>query len=386
MSFYLKPYFIRLFLKFVVEKAMSTGGKEEGNVTVESIPDMEKVDEADVEVEAETVENKEPQNVEVIVENIEVTEVAVETPKPKRQILPKHALICVGEYPIKILVKGQFPSQKDDVQPVFIDKSSEEIVKWSNDVLNEDAVSGLDANVETHFWYQILPYLTQNEGFVTQLRNKLMDNQHGALILASSWDGVGSAMLPTLISRLKEWNVNSVALTLLPSKLQPSDAHFNALSSMGICFSKEPATLILVGRDQLNKYVGVERNGSVMKGNRVLNCLVEMMLTKKTFVRELSEMSRSFGVNFASSIALRRGALHLSIISPTISSSFALVKVIVRCFGPEASAVRKGRLISDVSVVESSILAFSPASLTLCIATLSLRTSIPCCFLNSSTM
>jgi len=33
-----------------------------------------------------------------------------------------------------------------------------------------------------------------------------------------------------------------------------------------------------------------------MKGNRVLNCLVEMMLTKKTFVRELSEMSRSFGV------------------------------------------------------------------------------------------
>ena len=296
MSFYLKPYFIRLFLKFVVEKAMSTGGKEEGNVTVESIPDMEKVDEAYVEVEAETVENKEPQNVEVIVENIEVTEVTVETPKPKRQILPKHALICVGEYPIKILVKGQFPSQKDDVQPVFIDKSSEEIVKWSNDVLNEDAVSGLDANVETHFWYQILPYLTQNEGFVTQLRNKLMDNQHGALILASSWDGVGSAMLPTLISRLKEWNVNSVALTLLPSKLQPSDAHFNALSSMGICFSKEPATLILVGRDQLNKYVGVERNGSVMKGNRVLNCLVEMMLTKKTFVRELSEMSRSFGV------------------------------------------------------------------------------------------
>jgi hypothetical protein len=35
----------------------------------------------------------------------------------------------------------------------------------------------------------------------------------------------------------------------------------------------------------------------------------------------------------------------------------------VKCLGPEASAVMNGRLISDSLVVESSILAFSAASL-----------------------
>lgn len=289
----LKPYFTKLFLKFVVKKAMNTGKKDEGTVTDKAILDMEEKEAAGEVDVAESVETKEVEKVEVVVEKIEGI---VEPLKPKLQILPKHALICIGEYPVKVLVKGQFPSQKDDVQPVFIDKSSEEIIKWSKDVLDADAVSGLDANVETNFWFQILPYLAQNEDLVARLKNKLVDNQYGALLLASSWDGVGSALLPTLISRLNEWSIKSIALSILPSKLQPSDAHFNALSSMGMCVSKDPATLILVGRDQLNKYVGVDRNGSVMKGNMVLNCLVEMMLTKKTFVRELSEMSRSFGV------------------------------------------------------------------------------------------
>src|SRR3990172_7651852 len=241
---------------------MDAGGKDDSNVMDKSVPDMEEkgaVAEVDV---AEPVENTEVQNVEAVVENIEEI---VEPLKPKRQILPKQAFICIGEYPVKILVKSRFPSQKDDVQPVFIDKSSEEIIKWSKDVLDADDVSGLDANVETQFWFQVLPYLAQKEELVARLKNKFVDNQHGALIVSSLWDGVGSAMLPTLISRLKEWNMNSVALALLPSKLQPSDAHFNALSSMGMGVSQEPVTLILVGRDQLNKYVGVDRNGSVMK-------------------------------------------------------------------------------------------------------------------------
>jgi len=271
---------------------MDTGGKDESNITNNSVPDAEENVVAAEVGAAESVATKVPDD-GVVVENIEAV---VEKPVPKRQTLPKHALICIGEYPIKILVSGQFPSQKDDVQPVFIDKSSEEITKWSKDLPESDAVLGLDANVETHFWFQVLPYLAQNEDVVARLKNKLLDNQFGVLTVSSSWDGIGSALLPTLISHFKELNMSCVALALLPSRLQPSEAHFNALSSVGMCLSKEPATLILVGRDQLNKYVGVNRNGSVMKGNAVLSCLVEMMMTKKTFVKELSEMSRSFGV------------------------------------------------------------------------------------------
>jgi hypothetical protein len=87
-------------------------------------------------------------------------------------------------------------------------------------------------------------------------------------------------------------------VAVLPSKLQPPDAQFNALSSMGTCASKDFATILLIGRDQLNKYVGVNRNGSVIEGNTILSYILELMLAKETLVQELSELSRSFNVKF----------------------------------------------------------------------------------------
>jgi hypothetical protein len=56
----------------------------------------------------------------------------------------------------------------------------------------------------------------------------------------------------------------------------------------------------------------------------------------------------------------------------------------MKCFGPEASAVKKGRFTSVWVDWDNYILAFSAASLNLCTAVLSLETSNPDCFLNSS--
>jgi len=60
-----------------------------------------------------------------------------------------------------------------------------------------------------------------------------------------------------------------------------------------------------------------------------------------------------------------------SIIGLIKSSNFALVIFIVKCLGPLLSALIKGKLISVSNVEESSILAFSADSLSLCNATLS---------------
>ena len=56
-----------------------------------------------------------------------------------------------------------------------------------------------------------------------------------------------------------------------------------------------------------------------------------------------------------------------------------------RCFGPDWSAVMNGRFTSVCIVVESSIFAFSAASLRRCRAWRSFRRSMPWSFLNSST-
>ncbi len=89
----------------------------------------------------------------------------------------------------------------------------------------------------------------------------------------------------------------------------------------------------------------------------------------------------------ASVMHWRHGPTERWMISSTIASSFPLVSFLTRCFGPPASAVIKGRLISVSSVVESSILARSAASLRRCnaISLPLLPRSSPSSFLNSST-
>mmetsp|Transcript_44995 Transcript_44995/g.127017 ORF Transcript_44995/g.127017 Transcript_44995/m.127017 type:complete len:205 (-) Transcript_44995:857-1471(-) len=70
--------------------------------------------------------------------------------------------------------------------------------------------------------------------------------------------------------------------------------------------------------------------------------------------------------------------------SSTKDSYVARVSLICRCFGPLWSAVMKGRLISVWTLLDSSILAVSAASLSRWRARRSLERSMPLLFLNSA--
>jgi len=226
-------------------------------------------------------------------DSVENAEENIEPPKPT---FHKPTIICIGEYPIKILLKGPLAEKKDESLPIFIDKFSKDVVEWSQSSLNPDNILGLDLNIDTHFWYQVLPYVKNDGALVARLKDKALNNLSGAIIVSSLWDGVGSGLLPALISHLEEWKTNTVAFGFLPSQLQVSDVHFNAFSSVGLCVSKGFASLLLLDRDQLESFVGVDRSGSVLKGTVFLNYLLEMVATKETFVQELTELSRAFDV------------------------------------------------------------------------------------------
>ena len=92
----------------------------------------------------------------------------------------------------------------------------------------------------------------------------------------------------------------------------------------------------------------------------------------------------SAALNPESFNAISHGLSVLFIKSSTRASNFALVSLILICFGPVLSAVINGKLISVWFVEESSIFAFSAASLSLWRANLSVFKSIPLSFLNSS--
>jgi hypothetical protein len=152
----------------------------------------------------------------------------------------------------------------------------------------------LDLNVDTHFWFQVLPRVESDGALISRLKDKSIDS--GAVVVSSLWDGVGSGLLPALISQFKEWNTDTVAFGVLPSQVQVSDVHFNAFSSIGLCASKGFASLLLLDRDQLESFVGVDRSGSVLKGNDFFNYLLELVSAKEKFVQEISELSRAFDV------------------------------------------------------------------------------------------
>lgn len=209
---------------------------------------------------------------------------------------PSQVIICIGEYPIQVLLKGSLIEENDDVFPIFIDKSSEDIRKWSQSRLDPRNILGLDTKLDTHFWFHIYPSLIKNDDFIARLKSKPIENIHQAIIVASTWDGVGSALFPSLSSQLKVLDINSLALALLPSKIQSPDVHFNAFSSMGIRVSTDVTPILLIDRDNLENYVGVNRKGTNIIGNTFLNYLLELLLVKATLVKELTELSRTFGI------------------------------------------------------------------------------------------
>jgi hypothetical protein len=92
----------------------------------------------------------------------------------------------------------------------------------------------------------------------------------------------------------------------------------------------------------------------------------------------------SFLSIFASFKAFKQGFTVFSISCATSASSFPRVSFMLRCLGPDASAVMNGRLISVSVAEESSIFAFSAASLRRWMAILSCERSTPWSFLNSA--
>jgi hypothetical protein len=217
----------------------------------------------------------------------------IEALKP---LLPKQALVCIGEYPIKTLLK-ETGIRKQGTLPILIEKSSDEIYKWLPKGYPVHFILGFeDTKIDTHFWYNVLPTIAKDDSVIESLKKKNVEKLHSAIIFSSIWDGIGSATLPTLIGKFKASTIDSLSIAVLPSKIQPSDAHFNAYATLELCLATDGATLLLMDRDQIEGYQGIDRKGESVKGNMLANYLLNLFLDKDSVVQEISELSRTFNV------------------------------------------------------------------------------------------
>jgi hypothetical protein len=232
---------------------------------------------------------------------LESIEKHIEALKP---LIPKQALVCIGEYPIKIILKEPTIT-KEVTLPVFIEKSSDEIYKWLPKAYDAQFVLGFeDKHIDTHFWYSVLPTISRDNSVLESLKIKSAEKLHGAIIFSSVWDGIGSASLPAFIGKFKAANIDSLSIAVLPSKIQPTDAHFNAYATLEMCLNADGATVLLIDRDLVEAYEGVDRKGELIKGNMVANYLLNLFLAKETLVEEIAELSRTFNTKIFTPIAI----------------------------------------------------------------------------------
>ena len=221
-----------------------------------------------------------------------------------RPLLPKQTLVCIGEYPIKLILKD-LSVNSEVTLPIIIDKSSVEIYKWLPKGYNARLVLGFEElHIDTHFWYNVMPSILKDDSVIGSLKKNSAEIFQSVIILSSVWDGIGSATLPTLIRKFKAANMDSLSIAVLPSKIQPIDAHFNAYAALKICSATEGATLLLLERDPVESYEGVDRRGELTKGNLIVNYLLNIFLTKDSLVEEISELSRTFGTKLFTPIVV----------------------------------------------------------------------------------
>ena len=138
-----------------------------------------------------------------------------------------------------------------------------------------------DDHIDTHFWYNVLPTISKDNSIIESLKKKNVEKLRSAIIFSSIWDGIGSAAMPTLIRKFKDANIDSLSIAILPSKIQPTDAHFNAYAAIEMCLDTDGATVLLMDRDQIEAYEGVDRKGELIKGNMLANYLLNLFLEKE---------------------------------------------------------------------------------------------------------
>jgi hypothetical protein len=219
--------------------------------------------------------------------------------------IPRHGIVSIGEYSSQILLKK---TADNDAMFLFLEKTTPKSPKFrQTDPAN---LLGISQKAETHYWFNVQQALAADSAIVEKLKSRASEKLDDAIMVASVGEGVASAFLPELTVQFREWNVDAVAFSVLPSAAQPPDAYFNMLYALASGSGKD-LTQILLDRDNLEGYVGVDRRGVVLNGNSILNYILSLTLEKERFVSEICELSRSFNAKFFTVLAATGASLKI---------------------------------------------------------------------------
>jgi hypothetical protein len=211
-------------------------------------------------------------------------------------LLPDRAVITVGQYTLDALESPGIDEEGlTDVIRVHHKKDLEHKTVY----IDPESDVEIDTLYEPHYWFDLLEHVDA-EAFEDALGKRVYDYHDEILTLVNLSEGSSSGLYPLLHRFLAKREKNVLGISIVPSMSHSSDALFNSFASTGMVSIDGSTPLLLIDQGKLEGYSGVHRMGEILKELDVVDYLVELLLDKRGFVRDLYKLSRNFDIGMFS--------------------------------------------------------------------------------------
>ncbi len=211
-------------------------------------------------------------------------------------LLPDRAVITLGQYTLDALDSPGFDEEGlTDIIRVHHKKDLEHKTVY----IDPEYEVEIDTLYEPHYWFDLLEQVDA-EDFYDQLGRRIYDYHDEILTLVNLSEGSSSGLYPFLHRLLAKREKNVLGVSIVPSMSHSSDALFNSFASMGMIAIDGSTPLLLIDQGKLEDYSGVHRMGEILKDIDVVDYLVEIILDKRGFIRDLYKLSRNFDIGMFS--------------------------------------------------------------------------------------
>lgn len=274
-------------------------------------------------------------------------------------VLPDKAVVTVGQYALEILSDSERLGETDiythlrvihrkDLQHNQVDHPPEFSLE-------------MDTMYEPHYWFDLSTYL-ETADIEVKLNHLFYDYHKEILSISNLSEGASAGILPKIHDHLRQDEKSTIGVCVFPSMSHSGDALYNAFSSVGMIRRDASTPLILVDQGKLEEYTGVHRTGEVLTGTEVLDYIIELLLDKEGFMRDLNRLSNSYDIELysvllASGCSMEiyenfRNVLEITLEQPLLENDIRTAKmlyVLVKAPIKFRDELQKGQLEYEVS-------------------------------------
>lgn len=211
-------------------------------------------------------------------------------------LLPDRAVITVGQYTLDAL---ESPGIDEEGLTDIIRVHHKKDLEHKTVYIDPESDVEIDTLYEPHYWFDLLEHVDA-EAFDDMLGKRVYDYHDEILTLVNLSEGSSSGLYPLLHRFLAKREKNVLGVAIVPSMSHSSDALFNSFASLGMVSIDGSTPLLLINQGKLEDYVGVHRAGEILKELDVVDYLVELLLDKRGFIRDLYKLSRNFDIGMFS--------------------------------------------------------------------------------------